>query len=479
MYRLPLLRSTSVARPASVLTHLSPVVLRRTLHFQPNSNNTSPQPQPPAGNRYVSSLSDMAPVQDPPQPSFKESAYLNRMNMLELLRFTLVSFMSSYPLLVRLSVKLLPYTPLFIVRNIIGPIYTGGETPKEVLKTIKVLQNRGFANVMLNYAAENAETNTKKKSIRSRIANNSVVQITIQSIEEVFLKVAPHTAQDGTVTTGLHAAGACALKPTGLTDDAAMVLRRFNEPEGVDPELDRARAEYLGACRAICDYVAENGKGKVIVVFDAEKYDLQQGVYASQQQMMKEYNVDGKVIVGGTIQMYLKDSLKTLYELIADARKQNYKICLKLVRGAYMKSEPDRGVIHDTKADTDKSFNEGVGVCIEDAEDVVSKLIVATHNWRSMELTNEMLQRRADKAHLEDADGRVVFAQLMGLCEDYGEALAKENRVVLKYVPWGPARETREYLIRRLEENAGSLETTGPRAFYESLAELRRRILRF
>lgn len=94
----------------------------------------------------------------------------------------------------------------------------------------------------------------------------------------------------------------------------------------------------------------------------------------------------------------------------------------------------------------------------------VGRVIVASHNEESMALVDKRISEVFDKNNnnavlnvSRDQDESVVFGQLMGMAEDQGEELAKRGHKVIKYVPWGPTKETKEYLIRRLEENGDTV----------------------
>ena len=59
--------------------------------------------------------------------------------------------------------------------------------------------------------------------------------------------------------------------------------------------------------------------------------------------MMSEFN-NKKTVIFNTIQLYEKDRINYLKEIINHARKNNYKIGVKLVRGAYHEKEIERSI---------------------------------------------------------------------------------------------------------------------------------------
>lgn len=318
--------------------------------------------------------------------------------------------------------------------------------------------------MMLSYSVEDAEGNSTSKK---ELFANAVPEI-CRSIDGILVKNYDQAKElyESGVSQAMPATGYIALKPTGLMEGAADILKNYNKP-GYEAKWEA----YLDVCRDICQYAVDKGEGKAAIVFDAEKRLLQDGVYAAQRAMMQEFNRNGKVYVIGTVQMYLQDSLDRLKADFEHAKKNNYMIGMKLVRGAYIHSEPDRyNVIHRNKADSDNSYNSGVTYLLDDIisgwknsmhKRTVGRLIVASHNEESAAIVNQRLLSEAPLGFDVDKDESVVFGQLMGMADDQGKALTDRGRKVIKYVPWGPLSETKEYLLRRLEENGDAARLGG------------------
>jgi proline dehydrogenase len=382
----------------------------------------------------------------------------------ELASFIMVSMATSSSGMVRLSTKLMPFTPNFLIKHLVFPIYCGGETFEEVVKTGRKLLNRGYNNMMLSYSVEDAEGNSTSKQ---ELFAQAVPEI-CRSIDGILVKhydQAKELYESGQSAT-MPASGYIALKPTGLMEGAADILRNYNKP-GYEAKWE----SYLNICRQICQYAVDKGEGKAVIVFDAEKRLLQDGVYAAQRAMMQEFNRDGNVYVIGTVQMYLQDSLERVKADFEHAGSNGYLLGLKLVRGAYLHSELDRyNVIHRTKAESDTSYNTGVAFLLDDIisgwknpthSRTVGRLIVASHNEESAAIAHERMLAEAPLGFDANSDESVIFGQLMGMADDQGKALTEKGRKVIKYVPWGPLGETKEYLVRRLEENGDSARQGG------------------
>ncbi|KAG5372919.1 Proline dehydrogenase [Yarrowia sp. C11] len=399
--------------------------------------------------------------------------YLSSMKTSDVVALMLTSAATSHPTLIKLCTKLMPYTPNALIKAIVYSLYCGGANHAEVVETGKKLLDRGFGNMMLSYSVEDAEGGDGANALM-----DSAVDSIIESIDNVLVKYAAESEKK----TGKAITGFVALKPTGLMKNATAILRNHDKPEYAEQW-----AKYLDVCRKICRHAAENGEGKVGIVFDAEKKVLQPGVYAAQRAMMQEFNVNGAVPVIGTIQMYLQDSIIQLQDDISHAAANGYQIGMKLVRGAYIHSEPDRWTtIHRTKEDSDISYNRGVALCLDGIipdiqsgthHSAVGKLIVASHNECSMALAAHRLSADLTPEQLESQD-KVIFAQLMGMAEDLGEELAHRGYKVLKYVPWGPVNETKDYLVRRMEENGDTLSDGGMTVAFQCASELAKRLVK-
>jgi proline dehydrogenase len=388
----------------------------------------------------------------------------------------MLSTMTTSKATINAATKLMPYTPNFVVKKIVYPVYCGGETFDEVLNTGRKFLNRGIGNMMLSYSVEDADGTGS-----SKLLDEAVGKIK-ESIDNILVKqydAAKQLYARGKIETA-PASGYIALKPTGLTKSATLALQKWNDPANA-----QVWENYLDTCRDICRYARDRGEGKVVVVFDAEKTHLQQGVYAAQRKMMEEFNRNGNVIVAGTVQMYLQGSVDLIAHEIDLARTGGYQVAMKLVRGAYIHSEPDRwNVIHRTKEDTDLSYNAGVELMLDEVvrgwkepnyTSPVGRVIVASHNADSCFIVDERMRREAPLSYDAIKDESVVFGQLMGMAEDQSAELARRGRKVVKYVPWGPIRETKEYLVRRLEENGDAAREGGWGLIRAGFGELARR----
>jgi proline dehydrogenase len=177
--------------------------------------------------------------------------------------------------------------------------------------------------------------------------------------------------------------------------------------------------------------------------------------------MMLKYNKE-QCIVFNTLQMYRHDRLAFLMECLALAKEHNVKYGIKLVRGAYMEKERARASekgypspIQATKADTDKDYNEGLKIILENRD--VFSLCAGTHNEDSSALLMQFMQ----EANIDPQSEQFYFAQLLGMSDHISYNVAHANYHVAKYVPFGPVKEVLPYLLRRADENTSVAGQTG------------------
>ncbi|MDD4150030.1 MAG: proline dehydrogenase family protein [Bacteroidales bacterium] len=232
-------------------------------------------------------------------------------------------------------------------------------------------------------------------------------------------------------------------KPTGLIKAEYLEQSVSND----HPAVESYRKRY----DEIFAYAAEKN---VSVLVDAEDFMYQQRIDEILLDFMKKYNRE-KAIVFTTLQMYRNDRLDYLDFLIEMAKRENFKLGIKFVRGAYMEKERQRAKdgnypdpIYSTKPETDAAYDNAIKVCVENIQYV--DVFNGTHNAESvMNLVNLM-----ERLKFKNDDKRMWFSQLYGMRDNISFNLAAEKYNVAKYVPYGPVKEVMPYLVRRAEENS-------------------------
>ncbi|MGB5382500.1 MAG: proline dehydrogenase family protein [Lutimonas sp.] len=237
-------------------------------------------------------------------------------------------------------------------------------------------------------------------------------------------------------------------KPTGF--GRFKIYQKITEKRSLTEEekleWERVRQRYEKVSKLAFDY-------DVPLLIDAEESWMQDAVDDLTEELMMKYNKE-KAIVFSTLQLYRWDRMDYLKGLNERATKHNFKIGMKLVRGAYMEKERERAEekgytnpICKDKAATDKNFDDVLKYMFENIDKMA--IFCGTHNEESSYLFMEMI----NKSGLEKNDQRLWFGQLYGMSDHISYNLAQEGYNVAKYLPFGPVKDVMPYLIRRAEEN--------------------------
>ncbi|KAG5417743.1 PUT1 [Candida metapsilosis] len=457
----------------------SQVIIYRQFHDTPNTQNTATQ------QSFQNDPNHMIPTNVPkgvnlttPTPASPLSVsaglkhpgkkvapneFLKAFNNKELISFLMMGLCTLNSATLKLCIKLFPYVPMAVIKALVYRIYCGGETLDEVKQAGLRLHERGINNMMISLTIEACDGN-------DNVDPEYIIDETVKSINGIL---EPHTKKMiETCDKNINdiPSGYVALKPTGFVKNAANVLKNYNN--GEEAAFAELVAKASRACEAV--YEANQRLAKqypdrtapfVVAVIDAEKYELQPGVYELQRQLYKKFNkLNEPCYVVGTLQMYLSDSASLLAKEERLAQENNYRIGLKLVRGAYIHSEKDRAtIIHKTKQDTDDNYNAGITYCIDsilnqkDKESTIGHLVVASHNADSLKLASTKVYTQENATNINKSN--VVLGQLLGMADHITYDLIKNYQIgnVIKYVPWGPPLETKQYLLRRLEENGDTV----------------------
>jgi proline dehydrogenase len=208
----------------------------------------------------------------------------------------------------------------------------------------------------------------------------------------------------------------------------------------------------------VCESAQRNNIG---VLIDAEETWIQDPVDALTMQMMRKYNTE-KAVVYNTAQLYRHDRLQFIKDSCSFARENNFKLGMKLVRGAYMEKERLRASemnypspINETKHATDDEYNAALEYCIDPANNMY--IVVGSHNEFSNLYAVELMEKFGWPLHTS----HVHFSQLYGMSDNITFNLAKAGCWVSKYLPFGPIKDVIPYLMRRAQENSSVSGQTG------------------
>ncbi len=317
-----------------------------------------------------------------------------------------------------LNIALALHIPVKPFTNFMFKQFCGGENLDEVLK---VSDNIGKFNVKTipDYSIEGV-SNTES----------------FEKLVKELKKVIDIAGKDKNIPFAVF-------KPTGLIK-AEYLQNSF-------PLNNQALDDYKTRLKDIFDYAS---KKHVPVLVDAEDFMYQDRIDEILLDFMKLYNRE-KAIVFTTLQIYRKDRLDYLNFLTDMAKRENFRIGIKFVRGAYMEKERQRAKdggypdpINETKEVTDYNYNKAIGISVENIKHV--EIFCGTHNEDSVLKLTELMK----KYDIRNDDNRIYFSQLYGMRDNISFNLAAEGYNVAKYVPYGPIKEVMPYLVRRAEENS-------------------------
>ncbi|XP_070572769.1 hydroxyproline dehydrogenase-like [Ptychodera flava] len=246
------------------------------------------------------------------------------------------------------------------------------------------------------------------------------------------------------------------------------------------PGLNDEENEYLNKCLQQLDKMAQYAvDNDVKVLVDAEYTYLNPAMTLITLALMYKYNRLQPYFFN-TYQSYLKASQKNISGDIAAAQKLGFCFGVKLVRGAYLDTERARAKnlgyedpINDTYEDTSTCYNANLETMLDNIHRHGNRfnIFVASHNEESVTLAIEQMR----KYGIGPEDGKVFFAQLLGMCDQVSYALGQAGYLVYKSLPMGPVQDVIPYLHRRASENRSVL--AGARREQELLwGEFKRRM---
>lgn len=377
-----------------------------------------------------------------------------------------------------------------------------GSSRDDIATKTKALRSTGVTGVVLTYAREAPEPEPDSISppqlTREDPALQDWVKSNFRTIDMLSAGdyIALRVSGAGPTAVGLLERYTCA-----ATGESGLPGCSQNIPD----VLKQEHRVLEGAMRQIC----VNAKNKnVRILIDAEGSRYQRAIDDLSLNLMAEFNreADGaRATIMNTYQLYLKQNIDKIYRHLCHSVRGKYVFGVKLVRGAYMYTEADRGIIHDSKEETDNAYDAAVSFLLGGkvyekdgtkmevpAEKWKADVLLATHNSHSVQ------QALHHYLSHESARSRVCglsSAQLMGMADELSLSLAaqlteheltsKSDRPsvdwrkssvlqhpktsespprgsypevgVYKYTVWGTLSDCLLYMLRRAEENSDAI----------------------
>ena len=333
-----------------------------------------------------------------------------------------------------------------LIRSTVFDHFCGGINQIDCISKINEMYNSGVHSV-LDYSVEGKE---------DEIQFDLAVQKTLELI---------------TFSKNSNAMPIAVFKPSGF--GRFKIYNKISEnKELTTPETDewlRIKERF----NLVCGFGKSNN---IKILIDAEESWIQKAVDDLILEMMNLYNKES-VVVYNTLQTYRWDRLNYLKQIHLASKKLNFKLGIKLVRGAYMEKERLRASelgykspICKTKELTDILFNDTLKFILGNLNQI--QPFIGTHNEESTALAVSLM----NEYKISKNDNRVWFGQLYGMSDHISYNLAANGYNVAKYVPFGPVKDVMPYLIRRAEENTSVAGQTSRELKLIKLEKNRRKI---
>lgn len=318
-----------------------------------------------------------------------------------------------------------------LVRKTIFKQFCGGETQEETLPLIKLMHTKNVHSV-LDYSVEGKETEEDfDKAMNTKI---EIIKFA-SSAKELPFAVAKPTGLGRFVIWEKVSAGA------DLTAEETK-------------EWDSIQERFYKIAEAAVKYDTR-------LLIDAEESWMQNASDDLCFRLMQEFNKE-KTYIYNTLQCYRWDRLSYVKEIHEYAKKNNFRLGFKVVRGAYMEKENKRAKakkyptpVCENKEATDVNFNAVMGYCINNIQDI--SLFIGTHN----EVSTYMALQTMEQKGIPLNDERIWFGQLYGMSDHISYNIARQNSNAIKLLPFGPVKDVIPYLVRRAQENSSVQGQTG------------------
>ncbi len=310
-----------------------------------------------------------------------------------------------------------------LIRATVFDHFCGGVNEDDCLKVVDKMFTKGVSSV-LDYSVEGKEEETQF---------DAALEMTLKTIAFAKEKLAIPFA---------------VFKPTGL--GRFELYEKLGEKQTLNTSEQEEWNRVVARFEKVCQFAFDND---VALLIDAEESWMQDAADELVEKMMIKFNKE-KAIIYNTLQMYRWDRLDYLKQLHEKAKKENFHIGMKIVRGAYMEKENKRAEekgyqspICISKKATDDNYDVAVLYMIQNIDKMA--IFAGTHNEESSYLLMNLMQQH----NISKNDFRIFFGQLYGMSDNISYNLAENGYNVAKYLPFGPVRDVMPYLIRRAEEN--------------------------
>ena len=255
-----------------------------------------------------------------------------------------------------------------LIRATVFDHFCGGVNEDDCITVVDKMFTKGVSSV-LDYSVEGKEEEEQF---------DAALQMTLKTIEFAKERLAIPFA---------------VFKPTGL--GRFELYEKLGEKQTLSPaeqtEWDRVVARFDQVC-------SEAHKKDVALLIDGEESWMQDAADDLVTKMMRKYNKE-KAIIFNTLQMYRWDRLDYLKKIHEEAKRDQFFIGMKLVRGAYMEKENLRAQemnyptpICASKEASDENYDAAVAYMMEHLDRM--SIFAGTHNEESTYKLMELMKTK-------------------------------------------------------------------------------------
>jgi hypothetical protein len=241
---------------------------------------------------------------------------------------------------------------------------------------------------------------------------------------------------------------------------SALVHNQEAAVDPADPQKAKHKREEIKSALVELLETAHKSRKKVFIRIDMEEYtfkdmtlDIFRDVVEENQTLIR--NTDGSLRLGIVIQAYLRDSAMDVVELAKWARKNDFRVPIRLVKGAYLTHEREmarkegrKSPVWNFKPSTDANYEDICTYMLLNRDAIQPAF--ATHNIRSM----AHVMGLGEVLGLSSAD--IELQMLYGMGDPIKKIIISMGYSLREYIPAGSFARGLKYAGRRFRELANS-----------------------
>jgi RHH-type proline utilization regulon transcriptional repressor/proline dehydrogenase/delta 1-pyrroline-5-carboxylate dehydrogenase len=188
---------------------------------------------------------------------------------------------------------------------------------------------------------------------------------------------------------------------------------------------------------------------------DSEHYSWHDLIFEVIQEVLEEEEFENFEKAGIVIQAYLKESEQDLLNWISWMRKNNKKLTVRLVKGAYWDYEQAHALqkswtvpVFEDKALTDANYEKLTEIILEHVD--ILRPAFASHNIRSISYALKIIEEK----HI--SKDQFEIQMLFGMLDELKDYFSTNGYCLRVYLPYGELIPGMSYLVRRLLENTAN-----------------------